>query len=179
MTDDVANLVLRNNYLQTQAISMSEMLSAERLDELARLITDLERTGELDRDLEFLPDESEIEDRLRTFLTRAFRTPIDEPTLERYKAHVLARIADGTNPGDAMKAAASAAIASPRFLYLYDGASQKAGEAINDLELASRLSFFLWGSIPDQELLDAAIDGKLSNEAALPLSSNECWTTKS
>jgi len=111
--------------------------------------------------------ESEIEDRLRTFLTRAFRTPIDEPTLERYKAHVLARIADGTNPDDAMKAAASAAIASPRFLYLYDGASQKAGEVINDLELASRLSFFLWGSIPDQELLDAAIDGKLSNEAIL------------
>jgi glutamate dehydrogenase len=63
MTDDVANLVLRNNYLQTQAISMSEMLSAERLDELGRLITDLERTGELDRDLEFLPDEREIEDR--------------------------------------------------------------------------------------------------------------------
>jgi len=63
MTDDVANLVLRNNYLQTQAISMAEMLSASRLEELARLITDLERTGELDRDLEFLPDEGEIEDR--------------------------------------------------------------------------------------------------------------------
>ena len=63
MTDDVANLVLRNNYLQTQAISMSEMLSADRLDELARLIADLEETGELDRALEFLPDESEIEDR--------------------------------------------------------------------------------------------------------------------
>ena len=63
MTDDVANLVLRNNYLQTQAISMAEHLSADRLDELARLISELERTGELDRDLEFLPDESEIEDR--------------------------------------------------------------------------------------------------------------------
>jgi glutamate dehydrogenase len=63
MTDDVANLVLRNNYLQTQAISMSEMLSADRLDEFGRLITDLENAGELDRDLEFLPDEAEIEDR--------------------------------------------------------------------------------------------------------------------
>ena len=63
MTDDVANLVLRNNYLQTQSISMSEMSSAERLDEFAKLIADLERTGELDRDLEFLPDEVEIEDR--------------------------------------------------------------------------------------------------------------------
>ena len=63
MTNDVANLVLRNNYLQTQAISMSEMLSADRLEELARLIADLERAGKLDRDLEFLPDEVEIEDR--------------------------------------------------------------------------------------------------------------------
>ena len=63
MTDDVANLVLRNNYLQTQAISMSEMQSADRLDEHARLISELEHSGELDRDLEFLPDEAEIEDR--------------------------------------------------------------------------------------------------------------------
>ncbi len=63
MTDDVAKLVLRNNYLQTQSISMSETLSPDRIDETARLITDLERTGLLDRDLEFLPDEAEIEER--------------------------------------------------------------------------------------------------------------------
>jgi glutamate dehydrogenase len=63
MTDDVANLVLRNNYLQTQAISMSETLSAARIDETARVITALERTGLLDRDLECLPDDAEIEER--------------------------------------------------------------------------------------------------------------------
>ncbi len=63
MTDDVANLVLRNNYLQTQAISMSEIRSLERIDETARLITGLERTGLLDRDLEYLPDDVEIEER--------------------------------------------------------------------------------------------------------------------
>jgi glutamate dehydrogenase len=63
MTKDVARLVLRNNYLQTQAISISEMLSADRIDETARLISDLERAGLLDRDLEFLPTESEIDDR--------------------------------------------------------------------------------------------------------------------
>ena len=63
MTDDVAELVLRNNYLQTQAISMSEIRSLERIDETARLITNLERTELLDRDLEFLPDDIEIEER--------------------------------------------------------------------------------------------------------------------
>jgi glutamate dehydrogenase len=63
MTDDVADLVLRNNYLQMQAISMSEVSSVERSDEMARLISNLEKTGILDRELEFLPEESEIEDR--------------------------------------------------------------------------------------------------------------------
>jgi glutamate dehydrogenase len=63
MTDEVAKLVLRNNYLQTQAISMMEATATERLDETARLITNLERTGLLDRDIEFLPDEAEIDER--------------------------------------------------------------------------------------------------------------------
>jgi len=63
MTDDVAELVLRNNYLQTQAISMSELRSIERIDETARVIGSLERSGLLDRDLEFLPDDVEIEER--------------------------------------------------------------------------------------------------------------------
>ena len=63
MTDDVAELVLRNNYLQTQSISMSESLSADRIDEAARLIADLEHSGLLDRAIEFLPDDVEIEER--------------------------------------------------------------------------------------------------------------------
>lgn len=63
MTDDVAASVLRNNYLQTQSISMMEAQAFERLDESARLITDLEKAGVLDRDLEFLPTETEIEER--------------------------------------------------------------------------------------------------------------------
>jgi glutamate dehydrogenase len=63
MTDDVARFVLRSNYLQTQAISMMETQARERLDETARLITNLEKTGLLDRDIEFLPDDVEIEER--------------------------------------------------------------------------------------------------------------------
>jgi glutamate dehydrogenase len=63
MTDDVAELVLRNNYLQTQAISMSQVRSVQRIDEMARLITSLEQKGLLHRELEFLPDEAEVEDR--------------------------------------------------------------------------------------------------------------------
>jgi glutamate dehydrogenase len=63
MTDDIAKFVLRNNYLQTQSISMMEARARERLSETARLINDLEKTGLLDRDLEFLPDDVEIDER--------------------------------------------------------------------------------------------------------------------
>ncbi|HNP63843.1 MAG TPA: NAD-glutamate dehydrogenase [Woeseiaceae bacterium] len=63
MTDDVAKLVLRNNYLQTQSISMSETISAARIDETARLITDLEKTGLLNREIEYLPDQAQIDER--------------------------------------------------------------------------------------------------------------------
>jgi len=63
MTDDVARFVLRNNYLQTQAISMMEARTIERLSESARLITILEKSGLLDRDLEYLPDDVEIDER--------------------------------------------------------------------------------------------------------------------
>jgi len=63
MTDEVAAFVLRNNYLQTQSISMMEARADERIAEHARLIVNLEKTGLLDRDLEFLPNEVQIEER--------------------------------------------------------------------------------------------------------------------
>jgi len=63
MTDDIAEFALRANYLQTQALSMSEARSLERMDEIARVITGLEKSGLLDRDLEYLPEDSELEER--------------------------------------------------------------------------------------------------------------------
>jgi glutamate dehydrogenase len=63
MTGEVAGLVLRNNYLQSQAISTSEFQSKERLSESAYVIRSLERSGDLNRTLEFLPTEEEIAER--------------------------------------------------------------------------------------------------------------------
>ncbi|MEM9056682.1 MAG: NAD-glutamate dehydrogenase domain-containing protein, partial [Pseudomonadota bacterium] len=65
MTDEVDALVLRDNYLQTQAISMMENHAAERLNEHSHLMRQLETSGELDRALEFLPDDEELEERAR------------------------------------------------------------------------------------------------------------------
>jgi glutamate dehydrogenase len=63
MTDEVAGLVLRNNYLQGQAISTGEFHSKERLGENASVIRMLERSGDLNRALEFLPSDEEIAER--------------------------------------------------------------------------------------------------------------------
>jgi len=65
MTEDVAALVLRNNYLQTLAISLAQERGLEDTGFEARLMQLLERSGELDRAVEFLPDDVEVADRRR------------------------------------------------------------------------------------------------------------------
>jgi len=63
MTNEVATLVLRNNYLQSQAISTLELQAAARLSEYQHLIRSLERSGDLNRALEFLPADDELAER--------------------------------------------------------------------------------------------------------------------
>jgi glutamate dehydrogenase len=64
-TDEVAQLVLRNNYLQSEALSLMERGAAEHLNEHRQMLRWLERYGELDRAVEFLPTEEELEERRR------------------------------------------------------------------------------------------------------------------
>jgi glutamate dehydrogenase len=64
-SDEVAALVLRNNYLQSQAISLLEQRAVEELSEHQQLLRWLERYGQLDRAMEFLPDDEELEQRRR------------------------------------------------------------------------------------------------------------------
>jgi glutamate dehydrogenase len=63
MTDEVAGLVLRNNYLQGQGISTTELQSKQRLSESAYVIRSLERSGDLNRSLEFLPSDEDLAER--------------------------------------------------------------------------------------------------------------------
>ncbi|HVJ54830.1 MAG TPA: NAD-glutamate dehydrogenase [Aliidongia sp.] len=63
MTDEVAGLVLEDNYLQTQALSLTESEASALLDQHARLMRALERSGRLDRAIEFLPDDETLAQR--------------------------------------------------------------------------------------------------------------------
>jgi len=107
--------------------------------------------------------DAEVRKRLHGFLTRAFRRPVSGELLDRYAKHAIRRIRNGASFTDGMKAAATAALASPRFFYLYDrgGEPAKSPTSADDLDLASRLSFFLWGSIPDERLIDLAAKREL------------------
>jgi glutamate dehydrogenase len=63
ITDDVAALVLRDNYLQTQCLTVTQALSARLLDRHIRFVRVLEKAGRLDRAVEFLPNEEAVADR--------------------------------------------------------------------------------------------------------------------
>ncbi|QAX81952.1 NAD-glutamate dehydrogenase [Candidatus Pseudomonas adelgestsugas] len=63
MTDEVGNLVLRNNYKQTQALSLATRKAYERAAEYKRLISDLEGRGKLDRAIEYLPTDEQLTER--------------------------------------------------------------------------------------------------------------------
>jgi len=73
MTDEVASLVLRNNYLQTLSISLTERQGLQSGSALSHLMQDLENSGSLNRKVEFLPDEQSMAERYASGkpLTRA------------------------------------------------------------------------------------------------------------
>ena len=106
-----------------------------------------------------------VRERLQKFLRRAFRGRLEDGVVERYTNFVDGQLAGGVDFTEAMKSVAAAIISSPRFLYLYDGPGSDG--KLDGLELASRLSFFLWGSLPDEELLTAAESGDLLKEEML------------
>jgi len=105
----------------------------------------------------------EAELRLNGFLLKAFRHPTSAESLERYLKIFDEGAASGGSFGEGMKAAVAASLASPEFLYLTGPKAEGEAKvrALDDWELASRLSYFLWSAPPDEDLTKAAQDGTL------------------
>ena len=107
---------------------------------------------------------------LATLMRRAYRRPVNDADLKKpLELYAKVKAEDGFDAGVEM--GLSAVLSSPEFLFRIerDPAGAPAGTTypISDLELASRLSFFLWSSIPDDELLDVAAKGDLDKPAVL------------
>ncbi|MBI3208937.1 MAG: DUF1592 domain-containing protein, partial [Candidatus Solibacter usitatus] len=106
---------------------------------------------------------------LSTTMRRAYRRSINDADLQRPLRFFREASRDGFDAGIEM--ALSAVLVSPEFLFRVeqDPANTASGSAyrISDLELANRLSFFLWSSIPDDELLGLALQNKLHSPGVL------------
>lgn len=110
---------------------------------------------------------------LRDFTRRAFRRTVTDDDIKPFLARVQARLEQNYTFEQAMRVGLKAVLVSPRFLFLREKATvagkaeQVAGPArlvaptLDDFALASRLSYFLWSSMPDEELLTLAEQGKL------------------
>jgi Protein of unknown function (DUF1592)/Protein of unknown function (DUF1588)/Protein of unknown function (DUF1585)/Protein of unknown function (DUF1587)/Protein of unknown function (DUF1595) len=107
---------------------------------------------------------------LSTLARRAYRRPLSDSDLETLIGFYRSGRRDASFDAGIQQAVARVLI-DPRFVFRFERepATVAAGAAyrISDLELASRLSFFLWSSIPDDELLDLAIRNKLHEPAVL------------
>lgn len=108
--------------------------------------------GDVDLKAGTLADAERI---LRAFIPRAFRRPATEAEVSRYVTLVKQRMAAGRSFETSLKAGLAAVLCSPNFLYLREDNSDGKPQ-ISDYELASRLSYFLWSSMPDTELLECA-----------------------
>jgi hypothetical protein len=106
--------------------------------------------------------EADAERLLRTFLPRAFRRPVSDTVLSHYLRVATAQLDEGIAFDEALLETYKAALCSTDFLFF----AEKPG-LLDDFALASRLSYFLWNSLPDEPLFALAAAGKLSEPGTL------------
>jgi hypothetical protein len=108
---------------------------------------------------------------ITTLVNGAFRRPAEKADLDVMMDFYLAGREEGGSFDYGIEAALQRILVDPEFIYRSELEPEKTPEGspyqISDLELASRLSFFLWSSIPDEELIQLATDDKLHDEKVL------------
>ncbi len=101
-------------------------------------------------------------ERLRIFAAKAFRRPLRQGELSPIESMVNRKLDEGIEPLQALQLGFQTILCSTSFLYLDENSGQ-----LNDYALASRLSYFLWSTAPDSELLTLAEQNKLSKSVVL------------
>ena len=117
------------------------------------------RRGVLSHYIDSSAPREDLERMIRRLVPRAFRRPVDEELVQPFVDLALARLDAGNTFEQAARAGFVAVLCSPHFLMLHREPE------VDDFEIASRLSYFLWSSMPDEELLALAEKGELSNPA--------------
>ena len=104
-----------------------------------------------------------VAEHLQRFAERAWRRPVKKEELEEYLESYRTEREAGEKMADAYRVALQGVLTSRHFIYLVEG-DTVARERLTDTELASRLSYFLWSSMPDDGLLTAAKGGTLNGD---------------
>ena len=129
------------------------------------LVTDAEK---FKRNDVLPPDDatpSVVAEHLGRFATRAWRRPVKKEELTDYLDTYRVESEAGEKPADAYRTALQSVLTSRNFIYLVEG-EPEARERLTDSELASRLSYFLWSSMPDDELFNFAVGQAASLSSA-------------
>jgi hypothetical protein len=155
--DAAQNWGFRNQQLRMNTNSSSKPAPASSPGE--------EETGQSGR----LAEENHAEQILSGLMRKAYRRPVTRDDLQEPMRFYRQARTDGFEAG--IESALSAILISPEFLFRVEHDPENVAPntvyRVSDLELASRLSFFLWSSIPDDELLDTAIRGDLHKPRVL------------
>lgn len=127
------------------------------------LVTEVEKSR---RNGVLPPDDATFEvvaEHLLRFAERAWRRPVKKEELKDYLETYRSEREAGEKSADAYRITLQSVLTSRNFIYLVEG-EPVARERLTDWEIASRLSYFLWSSMPDDALFTAARDGNLEGE---------------
>ncbi|MEX2212827.1 MAG: DUF1592 domain-containing protein [Phycisphaeraceae bacterium] len=112
-------------------------------------------------------DMEQVRNGLEAMAKRAFRRPLVQGELEGYVRIVESEMKAGEKFKDAVKSAMTAILCSKSFLFIAEGDENANRNTLNDWEIASRLSYLLWSTMPDDTLFALAEQGKLRDKAEL------------
>lgn len=113
-------------------------------------------------------DDATIRAAFAKLLPRAYRRPVGDSEVEEILDVFRRGKAEfGMTPVEAVRYGLQTVLSSPHFLLLFESSGGDGSRPLNDYELASRLSYFLWSSMPDEELFELAAAGKLRDPAEL------------
>jgi hypothetical protein len=104
---------------------------------------------------------------IERFATRAYRRPLTPDELAALVKVFDATLKNGGKFEDGMQAAVAATLISPHFLFRVEPKPNASARPLNDWELASRLSYFLWSTMPDDSLFQLAREGQLHKPEVL------------
>ncbi len=112
-------------------------------------------------------DAAHAESILTDFASRAFRRPVTKAEVQPYLAVATTTQNTGASFEEGIREALLAILCAPDFLFLVEGSADERRLQLNDFELASRLSYFLWSTLPDEELMQEAKSGRLRDQETL------------